>query len=59
MKAIVKKFAQEGLWMEDIPIPYLGDNEVRIKPKSPPSAALTLTSINGVLGHKKMSQSLR
>ena len=33
MKAIVKKFAQEGLWMEDIPIPYLGDNEVRIKPK--------------------------
>lgn len=33
MKAIVKKYAQEGLWMENVDAPILGDNDVRIKPK--------------------------
>ena len=33
MKAIIKKFPQEGLWMEDVPVPSLADDEVRIRPK--------------------------
>ena len=31
MKALVKKHAREGLWLEDVPIPEVGGNEVLIK----------------------------
>lgn len=31
MKALVKKFAKPGLWLEEVPIPKIGDNEVLIK----------------------------
>lgn len=31
MKALVKSFAKEGLWMEDVPVPPIGDDEVLIK----------------------------
>ncbi|MBA3957041.1 MAG: L-threonine 3-dehydrogenase [Parachlamydiaceae bacterium] len=31
MKALVKKFAKPGLWMEDVPVPTYGDNDVLIK----------------------------
>lgn len=31
MKALVKKKAEKGIWMEDIPIPEIGPNEVLIK----------------------------
>lgn len=31
MKALVKSFAKEGLWMEDVPVPKIGDDEVLIK----------------------------
>lgn len=33
MKALVKRYPKEGLWLEDAPIPHLGDNEVLIKTK--------------------------
>ncbi len=33
MKAIVKKSAEAGLWMEEVATPSLGDNDVRIRPK--------------------------
>ena len=33
MKAIVKKYREKGLWLEDIPKPAPGDNEVLIKIK--------------------------
>lgn len=33
MKALVKKHAQVGLWMENVPIPEIADNEVLIKVK--------------------------
>lgn len=33
MKALVKKERTPGLWLEDVPIPELKDNEVRIKVK--------------------------
>lgn len=32
MKALVKKFAKPGLWMEEVPVPSIADNEVLIKP---------------------------
>jgi len=31
MKALVKKYAQPGLWMEEVPIPTIGVNDVLIK----------------------------
>lgn len=31
MKALVKKEAKEGIWMEDVPIPTIGNNDVLIK----------------------------
>lgn len=31
MKALVKKHAEPGLWMEEVPVPALGDNDVLIK----------------------------
>lgn len=31
MKALVKKYRQKGLWMEDIPVPEMGDNDVLIQ----------------------------
>ena len=33
MKALVKKEAREGLWLEDVPEPDLGINDVLIKIK--------------------------
>jgi threonine 3-dehydrogenase len=33
MKALVKKYAEKGLWMEDVPEPQVGDNDVLIKIK--------------------------
>ena len=31
MKALVKKHAREGLWLEDVPLPEVGNNDVLIK----------------------------
>ncbi len=31
MKALVKKYAQKGLWFEDVPEPQISDNDVKIK----------------------------
>ncbi|NOX07944.1 MAG: L-threonine 3-dehydrogenase [Gammaproteobacteria bacterium] len=31
MKALVKKHAKEGLWLEDVPLPEVGNNDVLIK----------------------------
>lgn len=33
MKALVKKRAEEGLWLEDVPIPEVGGNDVLVKIK--------------------------
>ena len=33
MKALVKKYAKEGLWLEDMPEPEVGNNDVLIKIK--------------------------
>ena len=30
MKALVKKRAEEGLWLEDVPLPEVGGNDVLI-----------------------------
>ncbi|MBT3203760.1 MAG: L-threonine 3-dehydrogenase [Gammaproteobacteria bacterium] len=31
MKALVKKYAKKGLWLEDVPLPEVGNNDVLIK----------------------------
>jgi len=31
MKALVKKYAKEGLWMDEVPVPEIGINDVLIK----------------------------
>ena len=31
MKALIKKHAEEGLWLDDVPIPIIGGNDVLIK----------------------------
>ena len=31
MKALVKKNAEEGLWLEDVPMPAIGGSDVLIK----------------------------
>ena len=33
MKALVKKYAKEGLWLEDMPEPEMGNNDVLVKIK--------------------------
>lgn len=33
MKALVKKERKEGLWLEDVPMPHMGDEDVLIKVK--------------------------
>jgi len=33
MKALVKKLPQKGIWMDDVPIPFTGPNDVLIKIK--------------------------
>ena len=43
MKALVKKFAREGLWMDEVPVPEIGINDVLIK--------VTKTSICGTDVH--------
>ena len=31
MKALVKKYAEKGLWLEEVPVPEVGNNDVLIK----------------------------
>ena len=31
MKALVKARAEEGLWLQDVPVPQVGKNDVLIK----------------------------
>ena len=31
MKALVKREAKEGLWLEDVPVPKIGINDVLIR----------------------------
>ena len=33
MKALVKKYAEKGIWMDDVPEPTVGINDVKIKIK--------------------------
>ena len=33
MKALVKKYAEPGIWMEEVPMPEVGVNDVLIKVK--------------------------
>ena len=51
MKALVKLRPEKGIWMEDVPKPSVGVNDVLIKIK-PLFAVPIYTSINGTIGRK-------
>ena len=48
MKALVKKEATKGIWMEDVPMPKVGVNDVLIKIKK--------TAICGLLVQTQFSE---
>lgn len=50
MKALVKREANKGIWLEQVPVPTPGPNEVLIKLERPPFAAPTCTSTCGTNG---------
>ncbi len=52
MRALVKSKPEPGLWLEDVPVPEIGINDVLIKVERTPSAAPICTSINGMRGRK-------
>lgn len=33
MKALVKKYDKPGVWLDEVPVPVMNDNEVQIKPR--------------------------
>lgn len=55
MKALVKKYPKEGLWLEDVPPPVCGPGEVAIRPKKQLFAEPISIFINGMIGQKKTS----
>ena len=50
MKALVKREAAKGIWMEQVPLPEIGPNEVLVNSKRPRSVARTCTSTSGTNG---------
>ena len=40
MKSLVKKKSEKGLWLEDVPYPTVGINDVLVTPLSPLSDLL-------------------
>ncbi|GIS56859.1 MAG: hypothetical protein CM1200mP1_07970 [Candidatus Neomarinimicrobiota bacterium] len=50
MKALVKHSPKVGIWMEDVPIPECGTNEVKIKITHTGFADQIFISINGTSG---------
>ena len=53
MKALVKRHAKEGLWLEDMPEPEIGNNDVLVKIKKQLSAELIFIFTIGMNGLKK------
>lgn len=53
MKALVKMKPEKGLWMEDVPVPEYGVNDVLIRIKKTAICGLTSIYISGMSGHKK------
>ncbi|AHE66551.1 hypothetical protein Loa_00995 [Legionella oakridgensis ATCC 33761 = DSM 21215] len=52
MKSLVKAKREPGIWMEDVPVPEYGVNDVLIKIKKPPSVVPTFTFTPGMTGHR-------
>ncbi len=50
MKALVKREAAKGIWLEEVPVPTPGPNEVLIKLEKTSSAVPTCTSTCGTSG---------
>lgn len=58
MKSLVKSKREPGIWMEDVPMPDYGVNDVLIKVKKQPSVEQIFIFIVGMIGLKQLFQSL-
>lgn len=57
MKSLVKAKREPGIWMEDVPVPEYGVNDVLIKIEKQPFAGLIFTFIPGMNGRRPLSLS--
>ena len=55
MKALVKSSSERGLWLEDVPEPEIGINDVLIRVLRPAFAAPICISTNGTTGRARTS----
>jgi hypothetical protein len=53
MKALVKSRPEKGLWMEEVPVPEPGLNDVIIKVKNQQSVEQICIFMNGTNGRRK------
>ncbi len=56
MRALVKAKREPGLWLEDVPVPELGPNDVLIKVKKTGICGTDSTSTTGTSGAQKHDQ---
>ena len=54
MKALVKARAEEGLWMERVPVPEPGPQEVLIKVRKSAICGTVFISGNGMNGPRRL-----
>ena len=55
MKALVKSHAKEGIWLEDVSEPDVGNNDVLIKIHKTAICGTDIHIITGMTGQKKLS----
>ena len=55
MKALVKTKAEEGIWLQDMPEPECGNNDVIVKIHKTAICGTDIQSITGMNGLKKPS----
>jgi len=56
MKALVKKYAKPGIWMDEVPVPEYGPNDVLIKIHKTAICGTDIHIYNWMNGHKKLFQ---
>ncbi len=54
--SVVKREAKRGIWLEEVPVPQIGINDVLIRVDRTGIAGRTFTSISGMPGHRRRFQ---
>jgi threonine 3-dehydrogenase len=57
MPAVVKTRAAEGLELQEVPVPEVGPNDVRIRVQKASICGTDVTFITGTLGRRRRSRS--